>query len=320
MTSFTTFFCYRIQFFGWLCLLFAMNAAQAQFYINTVKLEKLSWVAPTVESTLNTGTPITIAVQAQCDAPLEVANFEVWVNNNVTNMQHVTCENNTFKGVIILPNDKVHTLFVRASKGTTVKQTTVLTVLPPEKATIPLSGKDIRDVKNRAVALVSNLATWYNNILASNSAERKELIINMVIPGEEQLFLNDGIIVEDDFDTRSKVPKNERDKKIEKYFSDLGAYFGISDDGNFRNENEALTVTNATTSNVRPEKRSSVSEPLFVDVHFMVNYQGIDNRTQKPYKSSQRLAELEARNDSKTGTWRLYIRSLRFDNLTSGGK
>ena len=293
-------------------------SSQGQFYLNTVRLEKLDWIFPATESIDNTGQPIQIQVKAQSDAALDVTDFEVLVDNASVDLNSINakCINNVFTGQLNLSKDRVHTVQIRASKGKqgTPKQTSVLTVISPEKANIPVTEKETRDIKKKARETINSLSSYYNNILSSYElSERNELINNMILPGSKRIFENDGTIVEDDFDSRDRVPQKERDKKVVKYFSDLGAYFGAKENGEFVNEKEIVTLTSIIVSNVRPMSRTSPSESLFLEVNYTINYQGKNTQTNKTFKTgAKRVAEMIAIPDPKSGEWQVLIRSLRF--------
>lgn len=293
-------------------------SSQGQFYLNTVRLEKLEWMSPSTESIDNTGQPIQIQVKAQSDAALDVTDFEVLVDNASVDLNSINakCINNVFTGQLNLSKDRVHTVQIRASKGKqgTPKQTSVLTVISPEKANIPVTEKETRDIKKKARETINSLSSYYNNILSSYElSERNELINNMILPGSKRIFENDGTIVEDDFDSRDRVPQKERDKKVVKYFSDLGAYFGAKENGEFVNEKEIVTLTSIIVGNVRPMSRTSTSESLFLEVNYTINYQGKNTQTNKTFKTgAKRVAEMIAIPDPKSGEWQVLIRSLRF--------
>ena len=172
-----------------------------------------------------------------------------------------------------------------------------------------LTKADERIIKRQAMNLINNsLLKSYNQILTSTSDERKQIVANLLIPGQEaRVFLNEDVIIENDFATQTyqNLPQSDRDTPVEKYFSDLAANFGLRDNGDEPNPGKNVTFPRVTTSKIQ---RVSPKDSLFIKVYFTINYEGIAKNY--AFKEQQRVAELQVEQAKKS--WRVFIKSIRF--------
>ena len=172
-----------------------------------------------------------------------------------------------------------------------------------------ISTSDESIIKGKAKILITNLAQLYNQILESDNDERTILIRNLTSPVYNSFppFIDDQVIIEDDFTTIGNLPKNERDKIVDVYFQNIGLYYGKADNGDFPNQSKEVKFKNITYK-IMP---TSAKDSLYIKTYFDVEYDGIDNRTQKAFiKPCHRVAELQVHKIN--GIWQVFITSISF--------
>ena len=175
-----------------------------------------------------------------------------------------------------------------------------------------ISTSDELSIMVKAQKLITNLAYQYNQIITSENDERTILIRNLTSPVDNSFapFIDDQVIIEDDFTTIGNLPKNERDKIVDAYFQNIGLYYGKSDNGDFLNQDKKVEFRNITFSKIM---LNSAKDSLYTKTYFDVKYDGIDNRTQKAFiEPCHRVAELQAHKTN--GVWKVFINSISFYN------
>lgn len=174
-----------------------------------------------------------------------------------------------------------------------------------------ITSNDEIIIKSKAKDLIRNtLLQQFNLLLESDSEQRQQLINNMVLPtdGNMSTFIDDQVVIEDDFSTNTKFSKEVPPLKIETYLNNIRNAYGIQDNGNYENEGKSIMFNNITTSKVMAIDPKS---PLFIKVFFDVQYTGIDRRTQLAFKQPcHRVAEIQLK--KLKSSWSLAIQTLRF--------
>ncbi len=175
-----------------------------------------------------------------------------------------------------------------------------------------ISPRDQKIISEKSRMLVKDLSVKINLILAFELSERKTLIDNLVLPASNGLlpmFLDEDVIIEDDFSTYSGIANSEKDKKVEQYLLDIGANYGLQDNGDNLNEGKEVKFQEIVTK--LTQLNSKTSDTLFSEVYFSIKYDGVHSKTQKKFiQPCKRVAELIA--IKKNGIWQVSIRAIRF--------
>lgn len=168
---------------------------------------------------------------------------------------------------------------------------------------------DEQNIKRKSLALINNLADKYNLFLESDSYDRTNLLESMTLSAQFGLsiFENDQVIIEDDFITKNISGKDNLDKKVDIYFNDLGIYYGLKGNGEYPNEGKSISFSNITTSKIM---YSETGRHLYLQVFFEVIYDGIDSRSNLPFKMPcNRVAEIKIQKIKDV--WQVVIQSIR---------
>lgn len=184
--------------------------------------------------------------------------------------------------------------------------------VPSDAQQRKISTSDGLNIQSKAQKLITNLVYQYNQIITSDNDERTILIRNLTSPVDNGFtpFIDDQVIIEDDFTTIGNLPKDERDKSVDAYFQNIGLYYGKSDNGDFQNQNKKVEFKNIIFSKIM---LSSSKDSLYIKSYFDVKYDGIDSRTQKAFiEPCHRVAEFQAHKIN--GIWQVFITSLSFYN------
>lgn len=176
-----------------------------------------------------------------------------------------------------------------------------------------ITSNDEIVIRRKAIGLVKDLEYKYNQLLGADSEDRNIMIDNMTLPtdGNISTFVNDQVIIEDDFQTRENKSNDIPAKKVDIYFKELCSSYGKQDNGDFANESKNVQFSNIMTSKIMAV---SADAPLFIKIFFDVNYTGIDKRTSLPFKQpSKRVAEIAI--SKVKNSWSLAIYTIRFLKL-----
>ena len=189
----------------------------------------------------------------------------------------------------------------------------ILTLTEPVQAQKRrISTSDEFNIRAKAQKLINNLAYQYNQIITSDNDERTILIRNLTSPIDNGFtpFIDDQVIIEDDFTTIGNLPKDERDRSVDMYFQNIGLYYGKSDNGDFLNQDKKVEFRNVTFSKIM---LNSAKDSLYIKTYFDIKYDGIDSRTQKIFlEPCHRVAELQVHKINNI--WQVFITSLSFYN------
>ncbi len=176
-----------------------------------------------------------------------------------------------------------------------------------------ITSNDEIVIRRKAIGLVKDLEYKYNQLLGADSEDRNLIIDNMTLPNADNssVFVNDQVIVEDEFITRSFVSKDIPNKKVTIYFKEMCSSFGKQDNGKNVNEGKSVSFSNILSSRIMAV---SPQEQMFIKIFYEVNYAGIDSRTSFPFKQPcKRVAEISI--SKNKNSWVLSINSLRFLKL-----
>lgn len=173
-----------------------------------------------------------------------------------------------------------------------------------------ITSNDEVVIKRKAIGLIDDLANKYNQLLDADSEDRKVIIENMILPNSDNFstFVDDQVIIEDDFNTRELSTNEKLMKKVDIYFKDICFNYGRGDNGEFLNDGKNVIFSNIRTSRIMAVNPAA---PLFIKVFFDINYTGIDKRTSKPFiNPSNRVAEIKI--EKSRNTWNLSIITIRY--------
>ncbi|WP_229248363.1 hypothetical protein [Dyadobacter sandarakinus] len=162
-----------------------------------------------------------------------------------------------------------------------------------------LSRKDADEIRVLAREKVRGLNELLNAIANEDLSnyERKYLIMNSYMPSPDQIFINDGVIVEDDTDPKHKTAAPGPDTPIEKYLSNFDLFYTKS-------ETNTIEFTNLVVSDVKVDKYPFVK--VFYTEHFK------STRGGTPYEPVSRVAELRA--DKSGSDWMVFLTRLAFSS------
>jgi hypothetical protein len=109
-----------------------------------------------------------------------------------------------------------------------------------------LSRKDADEIRVLARERVKGLNDLLNAIANEDLSnyERRYLMMNSYMPSNDQIFVNDGVIVEDDVDPKHKASAPGLDTPIEKYLSNFDLFYA-------KTETNTIEFTNLVVSDVK---------------------------------------------------------------------
>lgn len=167
-----------------------------------------------------------------------------------------------------------------------------------------LSRKDadeIRVLAREKIKALNDLLNAISNDDLSNY-ERKYMIMNSYMPSNDQIFFNDGVVVEDDIDPKHTSSSPELDTPIEKYLSNFDLFYTKSDVN-------TIEFSNIVVSDAKMNKYA------FVKVFYTQQFKGKNSNNKDPYQPVSRVAELRA--DKINGAWTLYLTSISFNSAAN---
>jgi hypothetical protein len=162
-----------------------------------------------------------------------------------------------------------------------------------------LTDGDKKEIKALARRLI---ATDYRGLLntvvfeGASAFQINQVIENAYLPNNEQLFYDDGSIIEDDINPNNNTKGG--DLAVSRYLANLSIFYKKTD-------NETIFFSDISTSEIKKSK----NDYLFILVHFKSEFKG-QHTTTKPYQPTLRVAEV--RIEKEKGQWKLYLTGIRF--------
>jgi len=169
-----------------------------------------------------------------------------------------------------------------------------------------LTRRDADEIRVLAREKVKGLNDLLNAIANEDLSnyERRYLMMNSYMPSNDQIFINDGVIVEDDIDPKHKASAPGLDTPIEKYLSNFDLFY-------VKSETNTIEFTNLVVSDVKVDKYP------FVKVFYTQHFKGKSNKDNTPYQPIARVAELRA--DKSGNDWIVFLTRVAF-NSTENAK
>lgn len=194
-------------------------------------------------------------------------------------------------------------------KFTRIKWRTVLLLLGVTVASFQagaqtLTRRDMDEIRVLAREKVKGLNDLLNAIANEDLSnyERRYLMMNSYMPSNDQIFINDGVIVEDDVDPKHMASAPGLDTPIEKYLSNFDLFY-------VKSETNTIEFTNLVVSDVKVDKYP------FVKVFYTQHFKGKSNKDNTPYQPIARVAELRA--DKSGNDWFVFLTRIAFNSAES---
>ncbi|MCF2490484.1 hypothetical protein [Dyadobacter sp. CY347] len=164
-----------------------------------------------------------------------------------------------------------------------------------------LSRKDADEIRVLAREKIKGLNDLLNAISNEDLSnyERRYLMMNSYMPSTDQIFVNDGVIIEDDIDPKHKASAPGLDTPIEKYLSNFDLFYT-------KTETNTIEFTNLVVSDVKVDKYP------FVKVFYTQHFKGKSNKDNTAYTPIARVAELRA--DKSGNDWIVYLTRVAFNS------
>ncbi|MGI4863791.1 MAG: tetratricopeptide repeat protein [Janthinobacterium lividum] len=173
--------------------------------------------------------------------------------------------------------------------------------LGPARAQDKVSLKDAKEMTYQAQSAVEGLQSLLNYVTFNDNvpSELAEVIGSSYKPSRNQLFVDKGVIVEDDLSPAAELGKT-KDLPVEKYLDALDLRYEKTADA-------SVTFTNLTISKIKKK------EFLYVTVRFDEAFGSKEKPSGTPYPVRQReaLVRLISQGNNK---WQALIASLSFYN------
>jgi tetratricopeptide (TPR) repeat protein len=166
-------------------------------------------------------------------------------------------------------------------------------------------AQDITDKESQLITKKSKeIIQEYNqllNLLISPDIDEetiKELIANSYQKGDgNQIFFSDRVIFEDDINPTHFDYKTANDVTLERYLQNIDLFLDKSND-------TTIVFSDIRASNVK------LGEYLYVKVFFKSLIKGTNKSFKKPYRMTERVAEIRA--EFVNSKWKLYIMRVSF--------
>lgn len=177
--------------------------------------------------------------------------------------------------------------------------TSVALAQKPDKAVSTLSRSEQAEVRDLARKQVENLQALFNTITFADASEFEvnTVIKNSFLPNANQVFLNDGVIIEDDIDPQHVGLGTPADVPVETYLRNLNLFYT-------KTEKFSVSFTDIIARNEQVGSR-----PL-VKVYFTSTFTSRHNQIDKPYQPTKRVAEFQIERVGKV--WSVLITRLGF--------
>ncbi len=182
---------------------------------------------------------------------------------------------------------------------------TLNTVWCQEKRTVNKS--EVEAIKSQVRVKMGSLLELYNNLLTSTSDEREQFIKNQTLfTFEARAFLDDDVVIENDFAINDiELPENAN-KKVKVYLSDLAENYGEKDNGERPNEGKRITFSSLNLSQLQlPTPQDSLN----IKAYFTTNYAGKATNGFL-FKQAERVAIFQI--DRVKNKWKVYIKAINF--------
>ncbi len=166
---------------------------------------------------------------------------------------------------------------------------------------VELNNAEKKNIRLLARSMVErNLRDLLNTIAFDDAspAALREVMLNSYLPNNNQVFYNDGAIIEDDITPENTDLAKGSDLNVERYLSNLNLFYKKTD-------RETIFFSEVLVS---PEVQ--ISTYPFVKVYFKSWFKG-EHKSKKPYKAVLRVAELRAEKDINNN-WKVFITHIGF--------
>lgn len=173
------------------------------------------------------------------------------------------------------------------------------------KSTTALTAKEQAEIQAIARDKVKNLIDLLNTLTFEDISafEQDEVIKNSFLPNANQIFLNDGVIIEDDIDPNHSSSAAVVDTPVETYLRNLALFYTKTASPSIR------------YSNVRVLPVLGTATP-YVKVFFTTTFTSKHTKIDKPYVPTNRVAEFKVERAGKQ--WLVLITRLAFENPGEG--
>lgn len=165
----------------------------------------------------------------------------------------------------------------------------------------PLKADDTKEIRYQARRRIEHdLKDLLNTLTFEDvgEAERKELIRNSYLPGVNQLFYDDGVVIEDDINPSRFDGSSVRDLIIPEYLSSLDLMY------------QKTSEPSIIISNIVVASEVQNADYPFIKVFFTSQFKSKHLKIPSPYRPTQRVAELRA--EKKGKKWHLFVTRIAF--------
>ncbi|MDZ7898326.1 MAG: hypothetical protein U5N85_09940 [Arcicella sp.] len=164
-----------------------------------------------------------------------------------------------------------------------------------------VSNKDKEEIRALARKKIQKSLPELMNTLNLDDvgeAERKNVMLNSYLPSTDQLFFNDGVIVEDDLNPDRNPTDKPTDANIGKYFNNYDLFYQKS-------ANATFEVSNVVVAEVKENNGQ-----IYVQVFYRSIFKGKHKKKQTPYQAQERVAEFKAEKIDKK--WEVLITRIAY--------
>lgn len=155
------------------------------------------------------------------------------------------------------------------------------------------------EITFQAKSQIKQLEELLNTISTDlTETELNSVISNSFQPNPNQLFYNDGVIIEDDIDPKHTSADNTSELVVERYLRNLNLFFTKSDTA-------SIVFSQVITASVVDGK-----DYPYIKVFLKSTFKGRHSQFDSAYQPTQRVAELRA--EKVDGKWRTFITHLGF--------
>ena len=164
-----------------------------------------------------------------------------------------------------------------------------------------LTERDRNIIQYDATLFIEELELLLNTLSTPRLSrfERDEIIRNSFSGGVNQIFQNSLVIMEDDINPESLYTEKERDLSVERYLKDLDLFYSKYDSA-------TIHFFDSLASPVKQK------DYIYVEVYFKSIFNGKHTISNKPYKTTERVATIIAtKRDEK---WEMKIASVVYYN------
>lgn len=171
---------------------------------------------------------------------------------------------------------------------------------PPAQA-VELNERDIRIIKTAARKRLELYSQTLNELTNRDNTEddKKDMIAKLFLPGDDQVFESDLVLVDDDVDPSHVNADNPVQPNLHEYLEifDLG-YAKVS------------TTNTITFTPLLIQVPQQTGEKIFVKLYFRSVFKGRHKTIQKPYQPTDRVMEMRA--ERVGNDWQVRVVRLGF--------